>query len=234
MFRMNAESPVLVLERRAARYLSGCMLFLAFVTFLIFFMFHPEAAVAFGIFLSVPIVALLFTMWYDFSGKRNIVITPTGILFGAGIYRYRSIKIEWEKLDLAFPTTLSSGQEMPDTGTLNLREKSADDSGKQYRIKFSHLGGRQVEGHMGFYDKGRAIGLIRNLRDAASPEERAEMIEAAKGMPVTRYKMIAGQIPFASRLVLPCPACAVNLVYDKKKEISEQPCPSCGGEIELP
>jgi hypothetical protein len=143
--------------------------------------------------------------------------------------------INWNELGEIRSTThtsriqSSSGGDIDvETDVLHLTKKGKDGTEKHYRMDFSQWGGRFVKGHVGFYTAQRAIELIKNLLEAASEEERVEIIKNSKGVPTLEHKRRMRMVPFGNRKVLLCEVCTINSVYDDRIPEDERECPSCG------
>jgi hypothetical protein len=223
---MHVRGESLVLERKSLQLGLGCgvvLLILGFVTIIII---EPEsllvASIPFGLLLMIVLGSLL----HDASPKRNLVITPAGLLFSEGIYFYDQIEVKWDEINAVQFGALGQ-QTRNKTNIIRISKKGES---KPYRINYSHLGGRHVQGHIALFTAKRAIELIENLRSMDSKEERLKKIKASKGMSTQRYRHNCAQIPFSDRVTLTCRVCEGMMIYDKQKPKEQNRCPCCGSE----
>ena len=224
---MHREEDCLVLERRTLRLALGCCIILLIFVFVFTSIIEPEALLSAGILFGFFLIMLVGTLLHDASPKRNLVITPTGLTFSKGILFYQEVEIKWNELNEVKWRAIASGETSPQTNIILVSKKGET---KPYKIKYSHLGGRHVKGHIALFTAKRAIELIENLRDTESQQERVEMIKASKGMTTQRYKHSLVTIPLHHRVVLKCKVCESLSVYDKQKPKGEYRCPGCGSE----
>ena len=227
------EEPTIILEKRLARWMNGCGLIVAPIGLIVIGFVDPQSFFVAGISLAIPYLLLLGKHFSDRSDKGNIVITPTEIRFGKSCGANGPGTISWNELGDVQSATNSStipsssgGDMVTETGVLYLSKKGSDETEKPYQVNFSRWGGRFVKGHMGFYNGKRAIELIIKLRDAASEEERIEIIKNGKGR--TRIEHKRRKIPFRNRKTMLCKVCVIYSVYDTRIPKFARKCPSCG------
>ena len=226
---MHPKKESLILERKSLRLALGCCLVILPLGYLTLVLLEPDAWLGMSVLFGLLLMGVVVTLLHDASPKRNLIITPAGLFFSEGIYFYDQVEVKWDEINAVKFKALRYRTDHT-TNRTEVIEISKIGETKPYRIKYSHLGGRQVQGHVSFFTAKRAIELIENLRNLDSEEERLEVIKASKGMSMPRYKHSRALIPFQDRLVLTCGSCESMLVYDKRKPNSERRCPSCGSE----
>ena len=222
---MNREEESLILERRSLRHASGCVVILLILGLVLTFIIEMEGSMELGIMLGFFLISVVGTLVLDASPKRNMVITPTGLIFSKGIFWYDQVEMNWDELnEVKLRISFTKGRRK----TFILISKKGET--KPYGIRYSHSGGRHVKGHITLFTAKRAIELIENLRGTESQKERVEMIKACRGMTTQRYKHSLVTIPLHHRVVLKCKICESLSVYDKQKPKGEYRCPGCGSE----
>ena len=227
------EEHTIILEKRLARWVNGCGLIVVPIGLIVIGFADPQAFFVAGIYFAIPYLFLIGKHFSDRSDKGNIVITPTEIRLGKSCGANGPSTISWNELGDVQSATNSSripsssgGDMVTETGVLYLSKKGSDETEKPYQVNFSRWGGRFVKGHVGFYNGKRAIELIIKLRDAASEEERIEIIKNGKGR--TRIEHKRRKIPFRNRKTMLCKVCVVYSVYDTRIQKFARECPSCG------
>jgi len=226
---MNREEESLILERRSLRHAAGCVVILLILGLVLTFIIEMEGSMELGILLGFFLISVVGTLVHEASPKRNLVITPTGLIFSKGIFWYDQVEINWDELnEVKLRISFTRRRNIRRRTTFILISKKGET--KPYGIRYSHLGGRHVKGHIALFTAKRAIELIENLRDTESQQERVEMIKASKGMTTQRYKHSLVTIPLHHRVVLKCKVCESLSVYDKQKPKGEYRCPGCGSE----
>ena len=229
----DEEETKIILEKRLARWMNGCGLIVAPIGLIVIGFGEPQAFFVAGICLAIPYLVLLGKHFSDRSDKGNIVITPTEIRLGKSCGANGPSTISWNELgDVQSATNTSripsssGGDMVTETDVLYLSKKGSDETEKPYQVNFSRWGGRFVKGHVGFYNGKRAIELIIKLRDAASEEERIEIIKNSKGRTLIEHKR--RKVPFRNRKPILCKGCGINSVYDTRIPKHALKCPSCG------
>ena len=224
---MHRREESLVLERKSLRLGLGCCAILLILGFVSIIILEPdallEAAISFGLLLIVAVGSLL----HDGSPKRNLVITPAGLFFSEGIYFYDQVEVKWDEINAVKFEALAQRKTRNQTNVIRISKKGET---KSYRIHYSHLGGRHVQGHVSLFTAKRAIELIEKLRNMDSKDERLKMIKASKGMTTQRYRHTRALIPFHDRVFLTCGVCEGMMVYDKQKPKGDYCCHCCGSE----
>ena len=232
---LEDEATEIILEKRYSRKITGCMLFVLPIAWLVTGLFDSQAYFVGGIIYGLLFLFLLGKyLFSDLSDSENIVITPVGIHLGEG---FGSININWNELGDFYSrahtsshTSSSGGKVVVETDVLYLVKKGDKAKEESYEIDFSQWGGRFVKDHMAFYTVARLIGIIQKLRDTPSEKERLELIKNGKGMSITEYKENLQKVPFWHRPYLTCHDCGSELRYNVKKPKSERICPSCGSK----
>jgi len=229
----DEEEPTIILEKRLARWMNGCGLIVAPIGLIVIAFVDPQAFFIAGMCIAIPYLVLLGKHFSDRSDKGNIVITPTEIRLGKSCGTNGPGTISWNELGEVQSATNTSripsssgGDMVTETDVLYLSKKGSDETEKPYQVNFSRWGGRFVKGHVGFYNGKRAIELIIKLRDAASEEERIEIIKNGKGRTLIEHKR--RKIPFRNRKTMLCKVCVVYSVYDTRIPKFARECPSCG------
>jgi len=227
---MEEEETKIILEKRLARKISGCMLIVLPVAWVVTGLVDPQAFFVMGVFCGILFLLCLGKYLSDLSDAQNIVISPTEIRLGKGCGVDGSISINWNELGevhseshTSSHASSSGGEVVVETDVLYLSKKDFSLS----KNDFSQWGGRYVKDHVGFYTATRAIKLIKKLRDAASEEERMEIIKNSKGMTIIEHKRRTRNIPVRNRKFLKCKGCLVSSLHDTRLPEGERECPSC-------
>jgi len=229
------EDTKIILEKRYSRKITGCMLFVLPLAWLVAGLVGPPAYLVGAVFYGLLFLVLLGKyIFKDLSDSENIVITPVGVHLGEG---FGSIKIDWRDLGELYTKTHTSshssssghGEVVVETDVIYLETKGSDQEEHTHTIDFSQWGGRFVKDHMAFYTAARVIEMFKKLRDTTSVKERLELIKNGKGMSIAEYKENL-QVPFWNRPYLTCYDCGSELRYNTKLPQSERTCPSCGSE----
>ena len=234
------EHTKIILEKRYSRKITGCMLFVLPVAWLVTGLVGPPAYLVGGVFYGLLFLVLLGKyIFKDLSDSENIVITPVGVHLGEG---FGSIKIDWRDLGELYTKTHTSshssssghGEVVVETDVIYLETKGSDQEEHTHTIDFSQWGGRFVKDHMAFYTVERVIEMIKKLQDTPSVKERLKLIKNGKGMSIAEYKKLQ-KGPFWHRPYLTCYDCGSEMRYNIKMPQSERTCPSCGSnEISEP
>ena len=220
----------LSLERRLGGQLTFVTTVISIIGLFICYISNPESITQVTIFIGFGLIILWCNYFNDFSEKNNIFFTLKGIFFRDGMYLGKKIYLDWDDVGKINPsidrsTTLGSNNSFKiKTGIIIIQKKGED---KKYTIKYSHLGGRHVVNHTGFFNTARASDLIKSLRDATSCEERKKIFRESTGIPIERCKHRQQSIPFEFRVMYHCKNCDILLCYDKRVDISEIACHSC-------
>ena len=228
------EDSKIILEKRYSRKITGCMLFVLPIAWLVTGLANSQAYLVGGIFYGLLFLLLLGKFIFsDLSDSENIVITPVGLHLGEG---FGSVKIDWNDLGELYSRThtsthvssnrLCGGEVAVETDVIYLKTKGSEQEDHSHSIDFSQWGGRFVKNHMAFYTAERVIEMIKKLRDTSSVKERLKLIKNGKGMSMAEYKKLQ-KGPFWNRPYLTCYDCGSELRYNIKMPQSERTCPSC-------
>ena len=229
------EDTKIILEKRYSRKITGCMLFVLPLAWLVAGLVGPPAYLVGAVFYGLLFLVLLGKyIFKDLSDSENIVITSVGVHLGEG---FGSIKIDWRDLGELYTKTHTSshssssghGEVVVETDVIYHETKGSDQDEHTHTIDFSQWGGRFVKDHMAFYTAARVIEMFKKLRDTTSVKERLELIKNGKGMSIAEYKENL-QVPFWNRPYLTCYDCGSELRYNTKLPQSERTCPSCGSK----
>ena len=156
-----------ILEKRYSRKITGCMLFVLPVAWLVTGLVGPPAYLVGAVFYGLLFLALLGKyIFKDLSDSENIVITPVGVHLGEG---FGSIKIDWCDLGELYTNTHTSshssssghGEVVVETDVIYLKTKGSDQEEHTHTIDFSQWGGRFVKDHMAFYTAARVIEMFK-------------------------------------------------------------------------
>ena len=232
------EDSKIILEKRYSRKITGCMLFVLPIAWLVTGLANSQAYFVGGIFYGLLFLLLLGKyIFSDLSDSENIVITPVGLHLGEG---FGSVKIDWSDLGELYSRThtsthvssnnsLCSGEVAVETDVIYLKTKGSEKEEHSHSIDFSQWGGRFVKDHMAFYTTERLIEMIKKLQDTPSVKERLKLIKNGKGMSIAEYKKLQ-KGPFWHRPYLTCYDCGSEMRYNIKMPQSERTCPSCGSK----
>ena len=144
---LEDEATEIILEKRYSRKITGCMLFVLPIAWLVTGLFDSQAYFVGGIIYGLLFLFLLGKyLFSDLSDSENIVITPVGIHLGEG---FGSIKIRNELGDFysrahtSSHTSSSGGKVVVETDVLYLVKKGDKAKEESYEIDFSQWGGRR-------------------------------------------------------------------------------------------
>ena len=180
------EDTKIILEKRYSRKITGCMLFVLPLAWLVAGLVGPPAYLVGAVFYDLLFLVLLGKyIFKDLSDSENIVITSVGVHLGEG---FGSIKIDWRDLGELYTKTHTSshssssghGEVVVETDVIYHETKGSDQDEHTHTIDFSQWGGRFVKDHMAFYTAARVIEMFKKLRDTTSVKERLELIKKAR------------------------------------------------------
>ena len=90
------EHTKIILEKRYSRKITGCMLFVLPVAWLVTGLVGPPAYLVGGVFYGLLFLVLLGKyIFKDLSDSENIVITPVGVHLGEALVQSKSIGAIW-------------------------------------------------------------------------------------------------------------------------------------------
>ncbi|MED5280314.1 MAG: hypothetical protein VYA10_02430 [Verrucomicrobiota bacterium] len=124
------EDTKIILEKRYSHKITGCMLFVLPLPWLVAGLVGPPAYLVGAVFYGLLFLVLLGKyVFKDLSDSENIVITSVGVHLGAG---FCSIKIDWHDLGELYTKTHTSshssssghGEVVVETDVINLETKA--------------------------------------------------------------------------------------------------------------
>jgi hypothetical protein len=222
----------IILERRTGRKVLGCAAIGIVVGFLVCLAIEPGEALPLFVFFGILLGLVLLSMRFDFSKKRNIILSTHGIRFSEGRNIYKPMEIPWNALGEVKHLKKVSKSEHGESFYYILelmRTGSSREHAKPFIIHYCNNLGRQVPNSTANFTAKRAVELIEKLRDANSEEERIQILkDNNRGKLPEEVKARVRNIPWKQRLVRYCPVCELIVVVDGRKEKTEQRCHSCG------
>ena len=211
---------------------TGCMLIVTPIAWIVTSLVNPESLMVGGIFFSLCFLVFLFKYSSATSGDNDLKISSDSIRFSTG---GKPIRIQWQELEdygtwrKTSNITANQGGDMEKiTDYIALKRKKADGTTETFNKDLSSWGGSKVMGHVAFYTAERVVKLIKKLSYAQSEKERVEIIKNAKGISNSEFKFKQRKIPFRHREALTCTKCGVISSYDNRISKDEFKCPSCG------
>ena len=226
----------IILERRTGRKALGCAAIGIVVGFLACLAIEPGEALPLFVFFGILLGLTLLSMRFDFSKKRNIILSSHGIRFSEGRNIYTPMEIPWNALgEVKHLKKVSKNR--TDHGTTEsvynilelMKTGSRLEQTKPSVIFYCNGFGRQVPNSTATFTAERAVELIEKLRDANSEEERIQILkDNNRGKLPEEVKARLKKIPWFKRLLRYCPACELCVVVDGRKEKIEQRCLLCG------
>ena len=223
---------MIVLRDDMQSKVTGCMLIVTPIAWIITSFVNPESLVIGGVFFLLAFLVFFWRYSCASSGENDLTISFDSIRFSID---GRPVRIRWKELEdygtwrKTSRISADQGGEMEKTTDyIALKRKKANGITETFHKDLSSWGGSKVMGHVAFYTPNRVVKLIKKLSDAQSKKERVEIIKNAKGMSNFEFKFKQRKIPFRHRDVLTCTKCGVMSCYDNRIPKNEFKCASCG------
>jgi hypothetical protein len=229
---MRRGGVAIILERRTGRKELGCAAIGIVFGFLAFLTIEPGEALPLLAIFGILLALVLLGMRFNFSKKRNIILSSHGIRFSEGRNIYKPMEIPWNALGevkhLKKVSKSKHGESFYYILEL-MKTGSRLEHTKPSVIFYCNGFGRKVPDATATFTAKRAVELIEKLRDAGSEETRIQILqENNKVKNPEALKKRLKNIPWFKRLLRYCPACELCVVVDGRKEKIEQRCLLCG------